>query len=140
MAYFIQFIYNLTYQLIFKEVITKLIHPSSILSQEDLKNFERRIFEENLHRCKLFAKIIVAFETVLIINRLVSSFIAGQGWPAADVYILMYSLLLLMSLLFLYYIYRYEAGDILSQLCYLRARQGIQKFVAFFYYGVRSSR
>jgi len=107
-----------------------LIGPSA--SPEKLQLLEKDVFYVNLQRCKLFAKIVILFESILICINLTTSFVTYQRLIFSNIYLLLYLLLLTMSVIMLGYIKWFERKRDYTARYYQRFRFGLLCFVCFF--------
>ncbi|MCT2537892.1 GGDEF domain-containing protein [Aquibacillus koreensis] len=109
----------------------KFLHVPTSLKGKKQYMFERLMFQENVQRCKLFAKIVILFELILISFSIGSKFLEN-GVVTLDVYLVMYLLLLLFSIVLLLVINRYENGEIDNCQRYKRYNFLINLFVILF--------
>lgn len=71
------------------------------VSLEKQKMLEQFLLKENIIRCKLFARIVLLFESILIGLNLATT---DQGSHEINIYLILYSTLFLMSMFLLIYI------------------------------------
>lgn len=90
------------------------------------------MFFRNLQRCKLFAKIVILFEFILICMNQTTSFVTYHRMFVFDIYFRLYVLLLLMSIIMLVYIIRFEKKKDMTEKQYQWFRFGVICFVCFF--------
>ncbi|MBO0959619.1 GGDEF domain-containing protein [Neobacillus sp. MM2021_6] len=107
--------------------------PFSIppVSLEKKKLLEKHLFKENLQRCKLFAKIVILFEVILIMMN-VSSSVVDNGHFEINTYLVLYFILLIMSITMLLYMRWFEKRPECTKRQYERFRFGLLGFVNFF--------
>lgn len=75
------------------------------LSPDKQKELERQIFYENISRSKLFAKVVILFEILLILMNFLSAS------EIINAYFFMYLTLLLLALIMLFYISKFESRN-----------------------------
>ena len=105
------------------------ISPNVSLEKKQL--LEKHLFNENIQRCKLFASIVMLFESILILMNL-SSMYQSQGGFVFNPYIVLYSVLLIMSAFMLIYIHLFEKRTSYTEVQYKRFKVGLLGFVNFF--------
>lgn len=71
------------------------------ISLEQQKMLEQYLLKENINRCKLFARIVLLFEALLIGLNLATTY---QGSYEINIYLILYLILFLMSMFMLIYI------------------------------------
>lgn len=101
----------------------------SLEKQQLLKN---HLLKENMQRCKLFAKIVIFFEAILICMNISSSYAVNHGHFVITIYFVLYLILMLMSSFMLLYINRIEKKGTCTKGLYNRAQLGLLCFVCFF--------
>ncbi|WP_052353769.1 GGDEF domain-containing protein [Neobacillus jeddahensis] len=109
----------------------KFAFVSPPASDEQKQLLEKHLFTENIQRCKLFARIVILFEAILIIMN-VSSTLTNQGTFAFNTYFVLYLLLLVMSTFMLAYIRRFEKKTSYTERQYQRFKLGLLSLVNFF--------
>jgi diguanylate cyclase (GGDEF)-like protein len=96
------------------------------VSQEKQQLFKEYLLKENINRCKLFARIVLLFEAILIVLNLASTYQANQRFEIT-IYLVLYLILFFMSLLMLIYIRVYGKRAYTK-----RFQLGLLSFVNFF--------
>lgn len=86
-----------------------LVSIQNELSIHKQKDLEWQLFYENITRSKLFAKIVILFEAILILRNVL---LADQLF---NIHFIMYVILLGSSTLMLVFILRFEKGDIYDE-------------------------
>ncbi|PMC38661.1 hypothetical protein CJ195_09420 [Bacillus sp. UMB0899] len=109
----------------------KFAFVSPKVSLEKKQLLEKHLFNENLQRCKLFASIVILFESILILMNL-SSMFQSQGEIVINPYLMLYCLLLIMSSFMLLYIRLFEKRTSYTKAQYKRFKVGLLSFVNFF--------
>ncbi|MGI2328332.1 diguanylate cyclase domain-containing protein [Planococcus sp. YIM B11945] len=104
-------------------------NPAATLEKEKL--FRQYLLKDNVQRCKLFAEIVILFESVLIIVNLASGIMADQQ-VIVNIYLIMYALLLSASLGMLLFLHKFEKEETLTEQQGKRFHQGLMAFVIFF--------
>ncbi|WP_191090562.1 GGDEF domain-containing protein [Niallia endozanthoxylica] len=107
-----------------------LVGPSA--SPEKLQLLEKDVFNVNLQRCKLFAKIVILFEAIMICINLTTSFANYQRLIFSNTYLILYLLLLIMSVIMLGYMHWFERIKDYTERQYKWFRLGLLCFVCFF--------
>ncbi|MGG3692028.1 GGDEF domain-containing protein [Heyndrickxia ginsengihumi] len=112
----------------------KRIRPfvSPQVSNEKKKLLKAYLFKENIQRCKLFAKIVVLFESILIVLNRSSYYFSNHSLLSFDPYICMYVTLLVLSIFMLSYIHRFEKKDTYTKREYQMFRFGLLSMVVLF--------
>lgn len=118
----------------FMEHMMKFIYPfmSAQVSQEKQKILEKHLFEENIQRCKLFAKIVILFESILIIMNIFSSVSTNSGRIELNIYLILYIILFVASSLMLVYMNWFERKKNVTEKQFTWFRFGLLCFVVFF--------
>uniref|UniRef100_UPI00388D65C6 hypothetical protein n=1 Tax=Radiobacillus sp. PE A8.2 TaxID=3380349 RepID=UPI00388D65C6 len=93
----------------------KLLRMPITLTKENQQLLHKQLFDENIQRCKLFAKIVIIFELILILLNLFTKYSSGMGILTYDYYLIMYMLLTFLSCVLLLTIRSYENGDTNNQ-------------------------
>ncbi|WP_169907541.1 GGDEF domain-containing protein [Priestia abyssalis] len=101
-------------------------------SAEQKQLLRQHLFNENIQRCKLFAKIVILFEALLIAMNMGSSYALNGSLFTWNVYIVMYVLLLSASVFMLLYIRAFEQKETYTSQQYNRFRAGLLSLVVFF--------
>ncbi|WP_080848525.1 GGDEF domain-containing protein [Cytobacillus gottheilii] len=102
------------------------------VSEDKKRLLEKHLLMDNIKRCKLFAKIVILFETILILMHLSSAYSESGTLFVFDVYIILYILLWSFSILMLIYISIYERGRNHSERKTKMFQNGLWLFVIFF--------
>ncbi|WP_394236368.1 GGDEF domain-containing protein [Niallia oryzisoli] len=102
------------------------------VSPEKQKLLENHIFYKNLQRCKLFAKIVILFEMILICMNVTTSYVTDHRIFVFTIYLLLYTLLLTMSIAMLFYMLWFEKKRNFSEQQFKWFRFGLLCFVCFF--------
>ncbi|TWT27135.1 diguanylate cyclase [Planomicrobium sp. CPCC 101110] len=98
---------------------------------EKEKLYNDHLLEENMQRSKLFAKIVIFFEVILICMNIFSSYAASQG-ITIDFYLFMYIFLLGISICMVWYITRFERKETATAGQKQKFQKGLTGFVMFF--------
>ncbi|TWT13205.1 diguanylate cyclase [Planomicrobium sp. CPCC 101079] len=98
---------------------------------EKEKLFNDYLLEENIRKSRLFTKIVMLFEVILICINIFSSYVANQN-ILVNFYLFMYVFLLGMSMCMLLYISRFEKKETPTERQILNFRRGLSGFVIFF--------
>ncbi len=118
----------------FMRFVMKLLHvlvgPSAPPGK--LQLLEKDVFYVNLQRCKLFAKIVILFEFIMICINLTTSFAIYQRLIFSNTYLILYLLLLTMSVIMLGYMHWFERIKDYTERQYKWFRLGMLCFVCFF--------
>lgn len=101
-------------------------------SAEQRQLLSQHLFQENIQRCKLFAKIVILFEVILLAMNMGSSYMSNGSLFTWNAYIVMYMLLLVMSAFMLLYIRAFEKKETYTSCQYNRFRVGLLSLVVFF--------
>lgn len=101
-------------------------------SAEQKQLLRQHLFNENIQRCKLFAKIVILFEALLIAMNMGSSYRSTGSLFTWNAYIVMYVLLLSASVFMLFYIRAFEQKKTYTSFQYNRFRAGLLSLVVFF--------
>jgi diguanylate cyclase (GGDEF)-like protein len=111
----------------------KLISPFTGPKVPDDKRrlFEKHLFKENLQRCRLFAKIVILFESILIIMNITSNYSSEQSF-SINVYVILYLILLFLSVFMLLYIRYFDKRSFQTELGFKRYRRGLLVLVTLF--------
>ncbi|MFS0777622.1 GGDEF domain-containing protein [Neobacillus sp. 3P2-tot-E-2] len=99
-----------------------------VVSLEKQKMLEQFLLKENIIRCKLFARIVLLFEAILIGLNLATTY---QGSHGINIYLILYLTLFLMSMFMLIYI-RFFGKKVASSGQGKWFRVGLLCFVNFF--------
>ncbi|QQZ10137.1 GGDEF domain-containing protein [Heyndrickxia vini] len=114
----------------------KIIHTfvTPKVSNEKQKLLDDHLFHENIQRCKLFAKIVIIFEALLILKNLSSRHVPDHGQLefSLNTYIVLYLLLLGISAGMLLLIHRYETSDFHTDRQLKLLQFGLYSFFTFF--------
>ena len=102
------------------------------VSLEKQQLLKKHLLTENMQRCKLFAKIVILFEAILIYMNVSSSYALNHGHFVINIYFVLYLILMLMSVFMLFYINRMEKKRIYTESVYKRTQLGLLSFVCFF--------
>lgn len=98
---------------------------------EKEKLFSEFLFKENMQRSKLFAKIVILFEGVLIFIHTFSNYVANRQ-ITMDFYLFMYLFLFAMSICMVLYITRFEKTETPAASQRRKFQRGLTGFVIFF--------
>ncbi|PSL40138.1 diguanylate cyclase (GGDEF)-like protein [Planomicrobium soli] len=98
---------------------------------EKEKLFNEFLFEENMQRSKLFAKIVTLFEGILIFIHAFSNYAANQH-ITMDFYLFMYLFLFAISICMVVYITRFEKIETTTASQRQKFKRGLTGFVIFF--------
>lgn len=111
----------------------KLIYPFVVpeVSPDKSVLLEEQILRENIQRSKLFAKIVIMFESILILMQL-SSFLTSPDSFVFNTYFFLYLLLWTTSIIMLFYMYQFERSGKLDDDKKKRFKIGLLLFVSFF--------
>ena len=90
------------------------------------KDLEWKLFYENITRSKLFAKIVILFEAILILRNVL---FANQVF---NIHFIMYVILLVSSVIMLVFILRFEKGDIYDETRCKKYQKGLHILVSIF--------
>jgi diguanylate cyclase (GGDEF)-like protein len=112
------------------KLLYPFVTPAVSIAQKQL--LEQQLFNENIQRCKLFAKIVILFESILIIMNLSSAYSAGQNLFSFNIYLMMYFILLFMSIFMLLYIRWFEKRKFCTNRGYKLYQIGLLGLVVFF--------
>ncbi|WP_160719604.1 GGDEF domain-containing protein [Bacillus sp. USDA818B3_A] len=102
------------------------------VSLEKQQMLEKHLFHENIKRCKLFARIVILFEAILILMNLSSTLAANQGKFVLNTYLVLYFVLLIMSAVMLLYMRWFERKAAYTEQQFKRFQLGLLGFVNFF--------
>ncbi|WP_162596001.1 GGDEF domain-containing protein [Bacillus sp. CGMCC 1.16541] len=100
-------------------------------TSEEKKLLADHLFQENIQRSKLFATIVILFESILIVMNVASSY-KSNGYVVLNVYLFMYLLLLGMSGFMVMYVRRFEQNPRPTEKEYDRFQVGLFLLVVFF--------
>ncbi|WP_078551781.1 GGDEF domain-containing protein [Bacillus alkalicellulosilyticus] len=112
------------------KLLDPFITPSIPIEKQKL--LLNQLFKENITRCKLFAKIVILFETVLIVMNVAMNYAEQKRFVADDPYLWMYIFLCSMAILLLLYIKLFNKTKDSSQTIKTRYRFGLLGFVMVF--------
>ncbi|MFF5995934.1 diguanylate cyclase [Lysinibacillus sp. KU-BSD001] len=104
----------------------KLLDIRERLSNDKQKELEWQLFYENMMRSKLFAKVVIVFEVLLILMNVFSPD------EIFNPYFFMYITLLLLALVMLVYISIFEKGDIHEESRFKKFQKGLHVLVFLF--------
>lgn len=110
----------------------KLLRLPAGLSESEQSKLQQKLFEENIQRTKLFAKIILLFEAALIMMNVSTALFDKTKAFSFDFYLIMYLLLAVSSIAFLVMIRFFEKGDRFSSKRIHWFRKGMLAVVVFF--------
>jgi diguanylate cyclase (GGDEF)-like protein len=102
------------------------------VSPEKLRLLEKHLFAENIQRSKLFAKIVIFFEAILILMNVSSSFTQNQTLFEWNIYLVLYFVLLSMAGSMLAYMQWFEMKATYTDQQYKLFRMGLLSFVSCF--------
>lgn len=90
------------------------------------KELEWQLFYENIMRSKLFAKIVILFEAILILrNVLLANHVLNK-------YFIMYVMLMVLAIIMYVFILRFEKGDIYEEARCKKYQKGLHFLVGVF--------
>jgi len=110
----------------------KLLRLPTGLPESEQSKLQQKLFEENIQRTKLFAKIILLFEAALIMMNVSTALFDKNKTFSFDFYLIMYLLLTVLSIAFLMMIRFFEKGDRFSAKCVDGCRKGMLTVVVLF--------
>lgn len=110
----------------------KLLRLPAGLPESEQSKLQQKLFEENIQRTKLFAKIILLFEAALIMMNISTALFDKTKAFSFDFYLIMYLLLAVSSIAFLVMILFFEKGDRFSSKRIHWYRKGMLAVVVFF--------
>lgn len=103
-----------------------LLNIPNQLSIHKQKELEWQLFHENIMRSKLFAKIVILFEAILILINVLSS---DQVF---NKYFIMYVILMVLAIVMYVFILKYEKGDIHEEARCKKFQIGLNFLVSLF--------
>lgn len=110
----------------------KLLRLPAGLPESEQSKLQRKLFEENIQRTKLFAKIILLFEVALIMMNVSTALFDETKTFSVDFYLIMYLLLAVLSIAFLMMIRFFEKGDRFSAKRVHWCQKGMMAVVVLF--------
>ncbi|MFC5731908.1 GGDEF domain-containing protein [Cytobacillus gottheilii] len=106
--------------------------PVQEVTEDKKRLLKKHLLMDNIKRCKLFAKIVILFETILILMHMYSSYTNSGTVFVIDAYIILYLLLWSFSILMVIYITIYERSSNHSERKTKLFQNGLWLFVIFF--------
>lgn len=106
--------------------------PVNNVSKEKKELLERHLLLDNIKRCKLFAKIVILFESILILMHMYSSYTESGTFIVFDAYLILYFLIWSFSILMVIYISFYENSRFHNERKTRLFQQGLWLFVIIF--------
>ncbi|WP_050182791.1 GGDEF domain-containing protein [Domibacillus robiginosus] len=113
-------------------MLMKLLHLPDGLPGEEQKKLQHKLFEENIQRTKLFAKIVLLFEAILIMMKVSTALSGSRNAVSFDFYLIMYVLLSILSIALLVMIRYYEKEDRHARRRMYWYRKGLMTVVVLF--------
>ncbi|MEK3991761.1 hypothetical protein [Robertmurraya sp. FSL R5-0851] len=68
-----------------------------VIPAEKKELLEKHLFKENIQRCKLFAKIVILFEAILLVMNMAETFAVKQVLIDGNTYFVLYTTLVIMA-------------------------------------------
>lgn len=103
-----------------------LLNIQNELSIQKQKDLEWQLFYENIMRSKLYAKIVILFEAILILRNVL---LANQLF---NIHFIMYVILMASSMIMLVFILKFEKGDIYDEARCKKYQKGLHFLVSIF--------
>lgn len=104
--------------------------PTIIEEKQQL--LEQHLLKINIQRSKLFAKVVIILEIILILMNVTTSYLGDHGVLVLNIYIILYLILFVTSALLLLYIRLYEKKDYNTKLQNKRLQKGLYTYLHFF--------
>ncbi|GAE24935.1 response regulator [Halalkalibacter wakoensis JCM 9140] len=100
------------------------------ITEEKQKLLKDYLFHENVQRCKLFAKLVILFEMILIALNVLATYSSNTSF--INPYLIFYITLVVFSFLLLFYIFLFEKKERLTEKEGKWFQAGVLGFVSFF--------